>query len=287
MFGGGLEIEPFPIAIASLPVKMARLKVAAIGSSFAAGPSIEPIIDKSAMRSGRNYAHQLAEKLNADLTDLTVSGATLLNVLNEPQQARSGDVFAPQLEGLTSDTDIVTLTGGGNDLGYSFGMIQDSMMSYTGPLRYLLQRWIEHPTTAVDLQQLTDRFVTVIDKVHELAPKSKVYLVQYLSVFGEFSKPGAGIPLAWHEIGYYRRRGVLLDQAYEQAAEARSEFVELVPVASLSEGHEVGTMEPWMEGFSWGMLLRGIVPYHPNLAGHTAVAEALYRQMQKSQQVQG
>ncbi|KAK4972937.1 hypothetical protein LTR42_006231 [Elasticomyces elasticus] len=65
---------------------MAKLHFVALGSSFAAGPGIEPIINKAAMRSGRNHAHRLAEKLDAELTNLTASGATLLNVLDTPQQ---------------------------------------------------------------------------------------------------------------------------------------------------------------------------------------------------------
>ncbi|KAK5113042.1 hypothetical protein LTR85_011064 [Meristemomyces frigidus] len=273
---------------------MARLKIAALGSSFAAGPSIGPIVNEPAGRSGRNYAHQLALELAADLTDLTVSGATLLNVLNEPQVPAlgNGDVFPPQLDSLPHDADIVTLTGGGNDLLYSLGMIQDSLASYApGPLRYLLQtlqRWMStRPVMQpLGLQQLTDRFVTVLDAIHDNAPNARVYLVQYLSVFGEDSKPGPGLPLTWDQIGNYRRRGVLLDRAYEAAAEARPDFTELVPAASLSEGHEVGTSEPWVLGFDLSMLWKGVAPYHPNLAGHTAIAEELYRRIQAGREVE-
>ena len=92
------------------------LQITALGSSFAAGPGIEPIIDKAALRSGNNYAHQLAKKLNASLLDLTVSGATLLNVASEPQ-TMFGHTFAAQMDSLPSNADIVTLTAGGNDLG--------------------------------------------------------------------------------------------------------------------------------------------------------------------------
>lgn len=256
---------------------MARLKLAALGSSFAAGPSIDPIINTSAMRSGRNYAHQLALEVGADLTDLTVSGATLLNVLNEPQTPSQGDIFPPQLEGLPPDTDIVTLTGGGNDLGYSFGMIHDSLVSYVGPLRGLVERWIAHPATDLDLEGLTDRFITLIDAIHSKAPQARIFLVQYLSVFGSSSKPGLDLPLTWEQIGNYRRRAILLDQAYEKAAAARPGIAELVNMADLSEGHEVGTSEPWMTGLSLGILWKGKTPYHPNLAGHTAVAQELCR----------
>lgn len=51
-------------------------RVAALRGSFAAGPGIPPIVDRFANRSGRNYAHLLADRLGAQLTDLTVSAAT-------------------------------------------------------------------------------------------------------------------------------------------------------------------------------------------------------------------
>jgi hypothetical protein len=46
-------------------------KIIALGSSFAAGPGIEPIEDTNAMRSSRNYAHLLADRLGANLVDLS------------------------------------------------------------------------------------------------------------------------------------------------------------------------------------------------------------------------
>ena len=64
---------------------MTVLHIAALGSSFAAGPAIEPIVDTTARRSSNNYAHLTAAALDAKLTDLTSSGATLLNVLSQPQ----------------------------------------------------------------------------------------------------------------------------------------------------------------------------------------------------------
>jgi hypothetical protein len=56
--------------------------IAALGSSFAAGPGIDPIVDVGAMRSGSNYAHLLAKATDARLVDLTVSGATTSNILD-------------------------------------------------------------------------------------------------------------------------------------------------------------------------------------------------------------
>ncbi|OBG19711.1 GDSL-type esterase/lipase family protein [Mycobacterium sp. 852002-51057_SCH5723018] len=91
--------------------------IAALGSSYAAGPNIKPIVNRAAMRSGNNYAHVLARSIGADLTDLTVSGATTPTILDTPQ--RVGLVkFAPQLASLPADTDLVLVTAAGNDLGY-------------------------------------------------------------------------------------------------------------------------------------------------------------------------
>lgn len=87
--------------------------IAALGSSFAAGPGIDPIIDQAAMRSGRNYPHLLAEQLGARLTDLTVSGATTATILGEPQITMDGTQFAPQIYGLPVDAYLVTVTAGG------------------------------------------------------------------------------------------------------------------------------------------------------------------------------
>ena len=65
-------------------------QIAALGSSFAAGPGIKPVEDFSAMRSKRDYLHLLADHLGATLIDLTVSGATTTTILDTPQVTMSG-----------------------------------------------------------------------------------------------------------------------------------------------------------------------------------------------------
>jgi hypothetical protein len=38
-------------------------------------------------------------------------------------------------------------------------------------------------------------------------------------------------------------------------------------------------LRQWIRGCSLEMLLHGPAPYHPNVAGHTAVADMLYGQI--------
>ena len=105
--------------------------------------------------------------------------------------------------------------------------------------------------------------------------------MEYLTIVGDGTTPTKDVPLTRDQIEHYKGRAAFLDGAYAKAAGAR-EGVELIRAGQESVGHEVGTAEPWMAGFGFGMMARGHVPYHPNLAGHTAVAEMLYEKIQAS-----
>ncbi|OII18442.1 hypothetical protein BIV01_02545 [Curtobacterium sp. MCBA15_013] len=75
------------------------------------------------MRSGNNYAHQLADRLGAELVDRTVSGATTANVIDTPQEVAEGVSFPPQIDGLPTNADVVTVPAGGNDLHFAGAML--------------------------------------------------------------------------------------------------------------------------------------------------------------------
>src|ERR1700733_10139344 len=88
----------------------------ALGSSMAAGPGIGPPAPGAPFgsgRSARNYAHLVAQRLNLDLVDVTFSGATTAHVLAERQRSAR-----PQIEALNGSEELVTITIGGNDVGY-------------------------------------------------------------------------------------------------------------------------------------------------------------------------
>lgn len=263
--------------------KTQTMHIASLGSSFASGPSIPPQTNPTARRSALNYASLLSRRLGAKHTDLSASGATLLNVLNEPQECLLG-TLPPQLEGLPADADIVTLTAGGNDLGYSAGMIGEAarvVVRDEGVLGVVLGGLGLSAdgngggvAGAVGGEEVEERFVHVIDAVRAKAPGARVFLVEYLAVFGEETGVGEMQPLGGERVDAYRALAEVLKRAYAGAARRR-EGVVVVPVAEVSESHAVGSREPWVVGFMEGMLLSGGAPYHPNAAGHEAVAEVL------------
>lgn len=90
------------------------LEYVALGDSAAAGPAILPLqagAPPVCLRSARDLPSVLAAELGARLTDRTCSGATTAHL----GTAQAGN--PPQLDGLSPDTDLVTVGPlGGNDV---------------------------------------------------------------------------------------------------------------------------------------------------------------------------
>lgn len=252
------------------------LHMVALGSSFAAGPGIQPQALKAAGRSEKNYAHLLANRLGAQLTDLTVSGATLKTVLSEPQ-VLFGNHFEPQLAAIPKNVDIVTITGGGNDLNYIGAIMKATIHSYFigRILSHFMPAPNEETLTAEDVAQ---RFIAIIDKIRETSPNSRIFLVEYLSLFGPHTQPGVDVYFDEAKIEEFKRIASTLQTAYSLAAEARS-GCKVIPAADLSQDHALGSEEPWVEGFSIGMLLVRKAPFHPNARGMEAVADMINEEL--------
>ncbi|CAI7624453.1 unnamed protein product [Penicillium viridicatum] len=232
-----------------------KLKIASLGSSFAAGPDIPPQIEPyAALRSGQNYPHLLAQHLNADLTDLSVSGATLLNITVEPQSTPFNTTFPPQISDLPEDANIITVTAGGNDINYIGGMIADACDAEL------------QSSVSLSPAELAERLGGVLDQIHKRAPGARIFLVEYLAVLGPATQPSRNIPLTQERIQHYRGVASVLQHAYSVAVEGRADCQE----------HALGSEEPWVGGFELGPLL------HPNLDGMKAVADILVETIGKS-----
>ena len=252
----------------------------ALGSSMAAGPGIPPVVDRRAMRSGRNYPHQVAAALDLRLIDATVSGATTATVLRKPQRTLLGPV-PPQIRSLVPDAALVTITVGGNDLGYIGGLTGGSVVTtlaelplLLGPVRSALRGRARFATSPSAHERVAGSIAEVVEQVRATAPAARIVLVDYLTVVGSHAHRSRALPLTPEEQELVRRTADGLAAAFVTAAADTG--VELVRASAASIDHGVGAPEPWVTGFEWGNpLLGGRIPYHPNLAGMTAVAEMI------------
>jgi lysophospholipase L1-like esterase len=229
------------------------LQIASLGSSYAAGPGISPQVQPaSAGRSGVNYAHLLSKQLGANLTDLSVSGATLLNLLNVSQ-----NTFAPQIRGVPDNSDLILVLGGGNDINYIGGLVADG--NRRGP----------------DENQLAARYGAVLDALHSKVPKAQIVVIEYLTILGADVRPGVNVPFNASRIQYHKGVFDSLQRSTAKAADSRNPWCKRIAAASLSDAHGLGSQVPWVSG----RVNNGSAAWHPNAAGHAAVANFLIREL--------
>jgi lysophospholipase L1-like esterase len=253
------------------------LTVASLGSSFAAGPLLPPVVDADAGRSGRNYPSLTAARLGAELVDLTVSGATTATILDQPQTTVSGKVFPPQIEGVPRNADVVTVTAGGNDLDYTGSMLFAAFrrLDPAHPAnQYLAPRFpdgLQEPSAEM-VETAESGLVRIVEGVSARTEGARIVLVDYLTVIGAGTSGGTLFDDAERDL--FLRMRTSLEGAYERAAERSG--AELLRVSGLSRDHGLDSPEPWVTG----LLTKPSVSagsFHPNALGMERVAEQLVR----------
>jgi len=253
------------------------LTVVSLGSSFAAGPLIPPVVDPDAGRSGRNYPSLVAARLGADLVDLTVSGATTATILDEPQTTMSGKVYGPQIEGVPRHADVVTITAGGNDLDYTASMLFAAFrrLDPAHPIsRFLADRFpdgLQEPSGAM-VSAAESRLVRIVEGVCARTDDARIVLVDYLTVIGGGTSGGTLFDGAERDLLHGMRTS--LEAAHERAAEQSG--AELLRVSALSRDHGLDSPEPWVTGLLTKPALSA-GSFHPNALGMEQVAEELVR----------
>ncbi len=239
----------------------------ALGSSMAAGPGIKPSAPGAPFGSGRsahNYAHLVAERMGLELVDVTFSGATTANVLAERQRSAP-----PQIEALDGSEELVTITIGGNDVGYVPALMAASLPALARrlpPIRELLDR--DARDTA--LSEIGDSLRAVGATVRERAPRARVMFVDYLTLLPPAAVAAAPLSAEHAALGRY----VADRLADATAAAADATGCEVIRAAQASREHHPWSQNPWARGAGWPLPWRP-APFHPNAAGMRAVADLI------------
>jgi lysophospholipase L1-like esterase len=247
----------------------------ALGSSMAAGPGIRPRASGApflAGRSARNYPHLVADRLGLELVDVTYSGATTANVLTQTQPGAP-----PQIEALDGTEVLVTVTIGGNDVGYVPLLFAAGLPRFMRAVPLLGGRLTDQlDASARDraLVEVAESLKSVGRALRQRSPEARVFFVDYLTLL---PPPGtASPPLSDADAATGRHVADELARATAEAAAATG--CGLVRAAEQSMAHHAWSAEPWTTGF--GLPLPGRpAPLHPNAAGMRAVAELVVAQM--------
>jgi lysophospholipase L1-like esterase len=245
----------------------------ALGSSMAAGPGIRPSADGAPFRAGRsarNYPHVVAERLGLDLVDVTYSGATTANVLTDSQNGAP-----PQADALDGSEDLVTVTIGGNDVGYVQLLMAAGLPHFVRSVPLLggrLREMLDPTLRDRALVEVAESLKEVGRTLRQRAPRAKVLFVDYLTLL---PPDGVAPPLSDIDVALGRRVADTLERLTgEAAADTGCEWVR---VADASREHHAWSGEPWTTKF--GLPLPGRpAPLHPNAAGMRAVADLVVAQ---------
>lgn len=235
----------------------------AMGSSFAAGPCLgqmKPDAPGRCMRSANNYATLLSRQLNLRLTDASCSGATTAHLLGPWAE------LPPQLDAVTPDTALVTVTIGGNDVGYVRNLMAASCRD---------ARRCPAPTMPTEAEwDAAERNMTAIAReVHQRAPRARLVFVDYVTLLpARGNCPATG--MADDDVERLRQVGRRLAQVTARAARAGK--AELLAAGALSQGHTPCDSAPWSIG---APRTAPGTAWHPNGPGMAAIAQALAQRL--------
>ncbi|MEM7568779.1 MAG: SGNH/GDSL hydrolase family protein [Pseudomonadota bacterium] len=241
----------------------------AMGSSFASGPGLPPYQDaspKRCARSSRNYAALLAQSLNLSLTDMTCAGAKTEHILEDWKELDA------QIAGLREDTKLVTITIGGNDLGYIGGLSSASCRTLVEQGKSTAKCWPRSLPAASDYQDVLQQLVKIAQTAKDRAPDATIVFVTYFSVLPDGPVCDAA-PLTDAQADAYRTIGKELEAITAQAAQQTGS--RLLDTAALTRAHHVCAPEPWMHGYWPNPNWSEKAPYHAKAEAMQAVAGAL------------
>jgi lysophospholipase L1-like esterase len=241
----------------------AQDRYVALGDSYTSAPGVgTPTGPTACIQTSLNYPHLVAKKLGLDLHDASCGGAKTSD-LTGSQKVRTASI-APQLDALTSDTGLVTLSIGANDDGTFANLILTcGRLGATHPTGSPCTDQAGDVSTKLDDYQkiLEDRITSVIAGIAQRAPKARVLVVGYPHVVPA-SGTCAELPFAAGDIPYAYRVNLMLNDAVRAAAErADAEFIN---IWAASEGHDICGADPW---------IAGLRPVHPAIVFHPYAAE--------------
>ncbi|MEC3957040.1 SGNH/GDSL hydrolase family protein [Nocardia sp. CDC153] len=267
-----------PGAAAAQPIS-AGARYVALGSSYASGPGLPDQIDGACQRSAQNYPHQVARALDLDLVDVSCGGATTADILERAQRTAIGTVGAPQIEAVSADTRLVTVSIGGNDLNLVGSMVAASgCAALVGAVPGVCENLTGAKTPTRDDFDAVERAIgAVVDAVHTRAPEARVLLIDYLPALDRTGDTCATAPMRPDQAATARHTYDGLLDATQRAGKRTDAVVITIPDA---EAHTACSPEPWVSGLvdpltTAGGLGAAAGSYHPNLEGTTRIARQI------------
>ena len=230
----------------------------ALGDSYAAMGSTTLPLDppNTCVRAQDSYPELAAKEMGAKLTNVACQGASTLDVLS------SAGEHPAQVNALREDTDLVSLSIGGNDASFvrlTQCATDDICQAESGA------------QIDLEIRDLPRRLDKVYEEIHRRSPNAKILATGYLPLIkrGETCPYIEKIPATDRE--WVARSIERINQAVREAAERNGATYVLADAAL---DHTACSPSPWVD---FTGKETDSFPMHPTHAGQVAMAQALSR----------
>jgi lysophospholipase L1-like esterase len=268
-----LALLGFPHSAAATTVSVSTRYVA-LGDSYASGPGIpvQRVDPVGCQRSTQNYPARLAAALGVGkYVDVSCGGARTDN-MTVSQPVRLGP-HPPQFDALTPDTELVTVTIGGNDINIGGLWLTCARLGATDPGGNPCHRQATAGSTDLYTQRIAaaaPKVARVLEGIRARSPHARVLVVGYLRILAPAGGACPAFPIARGDVPYVdgverRLNAMLADQASNHGAV-------FVDSYARSLGHDA-CQQPdmkWVEGTT---PTSPASPVHPNALGMHEVAD--------------
>lgn len=249
----------------------ARAKYVNMGSSFAAGSgtgAAQPGSTPRCYRSDVNYATQLARRLDLALEDVSCAGATSAHVLG------AWNELPAQIDAVTRETRLVTITVGGNDVAFAGNLTAASCVQGEESIRVagrVLPCPAPFPVAEDAYVKLERNMREIARQVATRAPQARTVFIQYVTMIPQVQCPQSRFTEA--EAAALRRVAARLADITDRAARDNGALVLRIDQASVA--HTPCDPDPWSVGLPADYVEGMGAPWHPNRRGMDAIAGAL------------
>lgn len=252
-------------------------KYVALGDSYAAMGSLA---DGFCARSDDNYPAELAALLGADeLIDVSCQGAHVEHMAGKRETP--DEVLPAQLDALDEDTDLVTMSIGGNDLDF-VGILEcmqsalESDDDDDGAAQSCVTKFA--PSTVETLVELPTHLEAVYTQIHDSAPNATVVTTGYMPILSteqrcEVTEVLGEEAVVW-AVGLTNALNAVLETAARQNG--------AIFVMPFDTEIHTTCAEPGQQWVSLTGTETNSYPAHPTPAGQRAMAEMVAESLSRA-----
>jgi lysophospholipase L1-like esterase len=216
----------------------------ALGDSYSSGLGAGDYSGGSCYQSSNSYPGLWAtQNAPASFVMAACSGATTSDVINS------------QLSALSSSTSLVSITIGGNDVGFS-SVMETCVLESTSSCVSA----IDHAESEMQ-STLPGALDTTFADINADAPNARVVVLDYPHLY-DLSRSSSCIGLSTTDRTDLNQAADELDSTIQTAAQAEGDT--FADVRSQFNGHEICDFDSWLHSVDWFDLMDS---YHPTAAG--------------------